>query len=88
MSAFGGPLRRGLSLQADAGAAMRRARFVARVKTLAWHVGATVELDLAPDVMVGRHLAVTIDPGSHSVVRLGAGSSLGDRVTVMLKGGS
>lgn len=67
---------------------MRRARFVARVKTLAWHVGATVELDLAPDVMVGRHLAVTIDPGSHSVVRLGAGSSLGDRVTVMLKGGS
>lgn len=88
MSALGGPLRQGLSRQQSAAAALRRARFVAQVKTLAWQMDAVVELDLAPDVTVGRHLAVTVDPGSRNLLRLGAGSSLGDRVTVMLKGGS
>lgn len=87
MSALGGPLRRGLVGQQTAAAALRRGRFVAQVKALAWQMGATVEVDLAPDVTIGRHVAVSIDPGSSSVLRLGPGSSLGDRVTVMLKGG-
>lgn len=60
---------------------------MAQVRTLAWQMGGSVDLDLAPDVTIGRHLAVTVDPGSRSVLRLGAGSSLGDRVTLMLKGG-
>lgn len=87
MTALGGPLRSALSRQQQAAAALRRTRFVAQVKTLAWQKDATVELDLAPDVTIGRGLEISIDVGSHSVLRLGAGSSLGNQVTLAFKGG-
>ena len=88
MTALGGPLRSAMSRQQAAAGALRRARFVAQVKALAWQKDATVEVDLAPDVVIGRGLTVEVDVATHSVLRLGVGSSLGDRVHLAFKGGS
>lgn len=88
MSSAGALARRAVAAQATAARALRRARFVAQVRKAAWEAGATVELDLADDLLVGRDLRVTVDPGTHTVLRVGAQSRLDDRVTLMLKGGA
>jgi acetyltransferase-like isoleucine patch superfamily enzyme len=83
-----GRLARRAALSADeALRRVRRAALVAQVRKAAWQVGATVELDLASDVHVGAHIRVTVAPGTNSVLRLGAGSRIEDRVVIMLKGG-
>lgn len=66
----------------------RRAAFVTRTRNAARLAGAKVELDVAEDLRVGRGVRVTFEPGSRNVLRLGPGSSLEDRVLVMLKGGT
>jgi acetyltransferase-like isoleucine patch superfamily enzyme len=66
---------------------LRRAVFVAAVRRAARHCGGTVELDLAPDLELGKGIRVTVMPGTHSVVRIGPGSRIEDRVLLMLKGG-
>jgi acetyltransferase-like isoleucine patch superfamily enzyme len=65
----------------------RRARLVVGVKVTARRVGAHVELDLAPDLELGRDISITVMPGTASLVRLGPGSKIEDRVLIMLKGG-
>ena len=80
-------LRRGLSKAERVRRRARRAAFVAQVQAAAWHAGATVELDLAPDLLVGAGVRVTVQPGTHSVVRMGTGCRLDERVLLMLKGG-
>jgi acetyltransferase-like isoleucine patch superfamily enzyme len=67
---------------------VRRRLFIARVRVAAARVGAQVELDLAPDLFLGKGIQVTVDHGTRTVVRLGAGSRLEDRVLLMLKGGA
>jgi acetyltransferase-like isoleucine patch superfamily enzyme len=67
---------------------LRRRLFLIRIRAAAARVGAQVELDLAPDVVVGKGIQVTVDHGTRTVLRLGAGSRLDDRVLLMLKGGA
>ncbi|MCW2600400.1 MAG: hypothetical protein JWM02_2229 [Frankiales bacterium] len=65
----------------------RRAALVAQIRKAAWLAGATVELDLRDDLVVGVGVRVMVEPGTHSVLRLGAQSRIDDRVFIMLKGG-
>jgi acetyltransferase-like isoleucine patch superfamily enzyme len=66
----------------------RRQRFVTLVRLLAaWH-HATVHIDIDAGVRLGRDLRVTVDPGSTTTIRIGAGTVLGDRVLLRLKGGN
>lgn len=63
----------------------RRSVFVTRLRVAAaWH-RATVEIDIAPDVRFGRGVRATVYPESRNVVRIGSGSSIGDRVLFNLK---
>lgn len=66
----------------------RRAAFVARTRSAARLVRASVDLDVADDLRVGRGVQVTFEPGSRNVLRVGPGSTFEDRVLIMLKGGS
>jgi acetyltransferase-like isoleucine patch superfamily enzyme len=72
----------------DAGRRARRAAFLARLQATAELAGATVDVDLAPDVRIGRGVRVELGPATHNVLRLGPGSLLDDRVLVKLKGGT
>ena len=65
----------------------RRAALLRRTRLQARRVGSTVELDLAPDLLVGRDVVFDVLPGTTSYLRLGPGSLLEDRVLVQLKGG-
>jgi acetyltransferase-like isoleucine patch superfamily enzyme len=66
----------------------RRAVLLAKLRLSAvWH-RATVEVDLAPDLRVGRDIRITVEPGSHNVFRIGPRSYIEDRVVIMLKGGT
>lgn len=65
----------------------RRAALVAQVRKSAWMAHATVELDLRDDLVVGTGVRVVVEPGTHSVLRLGWESRLDDRVLIILKGG-
>jgi len=73
--------------QALATSARRRA-FVARVKTAAAVANATVDLTIAPDVVIGRNVDVTFEPWSRNVLQIGEQSRLEDRVLIQLKGGT
>jgi acetyltransferase-like isoleucine patch superfamily enzyme len=67
--------------------AYRRAALIARIRLLAlWH-RSTVEIDLAPDLRLGKQLRVTIDPNTKNVLKIGPRSYLGDRVVFLLRGG-
>lgn len=65
----------------------RRAVLVLRLRLLAAWYHSTVEVDLAPDVRLGRNIRVELAPDTRNVVRLGAGTLVGDDVRFMLKGG-
>jgi carbonic anhydrase/acetyltransferase-like protein (isoleucine patch superfamily) len=65
----------------------RRAVLVGKVRVAARRAGARVELDLAPDLLLGRDITITVMPGTTSSVRIGPGSRIEDRVLIMLKGG-
>jgi acetyltransferase-like isoleucine patch superfamily enzyme len=68
-------------------ALVRRAALLARVRASAlWH-RATVELQVADDVRVGRGVQVTVEPRSANVLRVESGTRLDDQVLIMLKGG-
>jgi acetyltransferase-like isoleucine patch superfamily enzyme len=68
--------------------AFRRARVIAKLRFLAAWNGATVEIDIAPDVRFGRDLDITVWPGSQNAIRIGPGSSIGDRVMIFLNNGT
>jgi acetyltransferase-like isoleucine patch superfamily enzyme len=65
----------------------RRAAFVSRLKLLAAWYGSEIEIDIAPDVRLGKNIAVTVWPGTRNVVRIGPGTRIGDRVEFILKDG-
>lgn len=67
--------------------AARRAAFIARMKLQAAWNGAHVDIEVAPDVRFGKDIAITVWPGSRNVVRIGAGSRIGDRVLFILNDG-
>lgn len=72
---------------AAAARAARRAAFVARVQLAAAAADATVDLQVADDVRVGRGVRVTFAPWTANVLHVGAGSLLEDAVRLQLKGG-
>jgi acetyltransferase-like isoleucine patch superfamily enzyme len=67
---------------------LAREAFVVRIKTLAATVGATVELEVAPDVIVDGPPSLEIYTKTWNRLRIGAGCRLGDGVRLSLRGGS
>jgi acetyltransferase-like isoleucine patch superfamily enzyme len=65
-----------------------RERLLVRIKTLALTVGATVELDVAKDVIVDGPPVLEIYAKTFNRVSIGAGCRLGDGVRLSLRGGS
>lgn len=80
--------RRAAPATASAGAKARRARFIARVKSAAAWANATIDIDLAADVRIGRNVRVTVQPHTHNVLRVGPRCRIDDGVLIQLKGGS
>lgn len=87
MSAAGHVVRSGLHALDRGRRSGRRQLLALRIRTAAWRVGATVDVTLPDDLLVGRDVTVVVAPGSHSTVRFGSGCSLGDRLLLQLKGG-
>jgi acetyltransferase-like isoleucine patch superfamily enzyme len=87
MSAAGTLFWRALRTYEQGEQEARRRLLRARIRMQAKRVGATVDLHLPADIRLGRDIAVTISPGSHSVVRFGEGCMLGDRFLLNLRGG-
>lgn len=66
----------------------RRLVLITRIRlTAIWH-RATVDVDLAPDLRLGRRLRITIQPNTANVLKIGPRSQLEDGVVIMLKGGT
>ena len=65
----------------------RRAAFLARAQAVAWKASGSVELDLAPDIRIGRNVRVVVDQGTHTVIRFGPKCVLEDNVLIACKGG-
>lgn len=66
----------------------RRARLLARIRLLAAWKRTTIELDVAPDLRVGRDVRVKVAPRSHVRLRIGPGCRIGDEVRMVLIGGA
>lgn len=68
--------------------ATRRRAFITRTRLAAAAANATIELSIAPDVVIGRDVRVTFEPHSRNALHIGPHSRLEDRVLVQLKGGT
>ena len=66
----------------------RRAALIAKITTTAALRHATVELDVAPDVAIGRRVHVEIDPNTTNRLSMGPGTRIHDGVTIWLRGGT
>jgi acetyltransferase-like isoleucine patch superfamily enzyme len=66
----------------------RRWWFVNRLRAVARLRHASIEIDVAPDVTLGRRVRVDIEPGSKNRVVLARGSRVQDDVVLWLRGGS
>ncbi len=69
--------------------ALLRARWlVTRLRlSAAWH-RATVDVDVAPDLLVGRSVRVEVEPFSHNVLRWGRRGTIGAGSVIRLTGGT
>src|SRR3954466_11544308 len=80
---------RGVATRVEpATAATRRAAFVARIRAAAAWNHATIDLDVADDVVVGRGVRVSFQPWSENRLRVGSACRIEDDVLIPLKGGS
>lgn len=80
---------RGAAREADAGVLRaRRLRLAAMVRAAAFRVYSEVDLRIAPDVLLGRAVRVTVAPNTRNRLWLGPNARLGDNVRIMLNGGS
>jgi acetyltransferase-like isoleucine patch superfamily enzyme len=66
----------------------RRAWLVGRIRVLAFWKRTTVELDVAPDLRVGRGVVVKVAPRSHLRIRIGPGCRIGQDAHLYLTGGT
>src|SRR4051794_24602250 len=66
----------------------RRKALIAQIKAAAIWNNATVDLRIEPDVRIGRHVRVVLEPWSHNVLHIGSGCWIDDNVLLQLKGGS
>jgi acetyltransferase-like isoleucine patch superfamily enzyme len=67
---------------------LRHKLLLVRVKAIALRERSSVTIELAPDVRIGRGLRVVVLPRTSSSMRLGAGSTIGDNVTLYFRGGA
>ena len=67
---------------------LRRAWLVRQLKLAARLAGATIEVDIAPDLRIDGRVRVVIAGGEHNVVRIGPHCHIGDDVMLVLKGGA
>lgn len=66
---------------------LRRAIFIARIRTLAaWH-RAKIDLHVAPDVRIARGVRIEVAPRIKMQIRLGPRTRFDEGVCLMLKGG-
>ncbi|MCU1378735.1 MAG: putative transferase [Acidimicrobiales bacterium] len=65
----------------------RRSVLLARTRVVSRWYRAPIELDIAPDVRLGRHVRIELEPGTRNVLRIGPECQVLDRVLFMLKGG-
>jgi len=80
---------RGVATRVEpATAATRRAAFVARIRAAAAWNHATIDLEVADDVVVGRGVRVTFQPWSENRLRIGPACRIEDDVLIQLKSGS
>ena len=80
---------RGVATRVDpAGAAVRRAAFVARIRAAAAWNNASVDLDIADDVVLGHGIRVSFQPWSENRLRIGSACRIEDDVLIQLKGGT
>ncbi|HEY0561265.1 MAG TPA: acyltransferase [Frankiaceae bacterium] len=67
---------------------VRREVFIARLRTLAAWYRVPLELDIAPDIEIGRNLTLELKPGVPTRLVLERGVQIGDDVRLQLRGGS
>lgn len=65
----------------------RRAAFLARLRLLAASAGAKLDLQVHPDLVVGRDLRLEVGEGTTNRLVVGPGCRLGDETRLQLKGG-
>jgi acetyltransferase-like isoleucine patch superfamily enzyme len=82
------PVRAGYRAQTRFLARARRALFVRRVKIAARLVYAKVEIDVARDAVIGRHVRVQLEPGTQNRLVIGSNAMVRDDVLFWLRGGS
>jgi acetyltransferase-like isoleucine patch superfamily enzyme len=66
----------------------RRLLLVVRAKAVAHAAGSRIDVDLAPDVRLGRRILLDIQPGTKNSLRIGSGSVLGDDAVLHFLGGA
>jgi len=66
---------------------LRLRAFVTRTRAAALLADAYIDLDIADDVWIGSGARVTFEEGTHNLLHIGPGGSVGDRVSIQLKGG-
>src|SRR5438552_4999706 len=81
------PVRRRYSALVGLRNRLWRLGLIARVRVLAYMVHASVDLDVAPDVGLGRRVKVRVDQGSTNRLTMCSGSRLEDDVFIWLRGG-
>jgi acetyltransferase-like isoleucine patch superfamily enzyme len=67
--------------------AVRRAAFITRLRIHAFWQRSTVDVDISPDVKLGRDVRATVEPRTRNVIRVGPNCSIADRTLFVLKGG-
>lgn len=65
----------------------RRTAFIARLRVHAFWQRATVELDVARNVKLGKDVRAKLTARTHNVLRIGPSSMIGDRTLFVLGGG-
>jgi acetyltransferase-like isoleucine patch superfamily enzyme len=66
----------------------RRQALLAGLRAQAEWAGASLDLSIDRSVTIGRRLRVRITPGSSSTLRIAEGTTIGDDVLILCKGGS
>jgi acetyltransferase-like isoleucine patch superfamily enzyme len=65
---------------------LRRLVFVTRLQVVAKLHRASVDIDIAPDVKIGRRIDIQVDPGTRNRIAIGPKCRIRDDVVFMLKG--
>jgi acetyltransferase-like isoleucine patch superfamily enzyme len=62
--------------------------FTTRLQAVAKLHRASIDIDIAPDVKIGRRIDIQVDPGTHNRLVIGPKNRIRDDVVFMFKGGT